>query len=990
MPFRIEIISTVFDTRTEVRKKNLHKLGFKSIKKISIVDVYTIDKRFKREELQEISDTLINPIVQRASVSEGISPPAFSYALEISFLPGVTDNIANTAKEIITDKMKVSFVPPENVYTSQITFITGDITSEEANKIADSLYNPLIQHASVVSYKTYKKQGGMPALLPVVRLNAAQNAEEVNLNITDSKLKDLGKRGIIDKNGKFQGPLALDFIYMKTIQDHFRKLGRNPTDIELESIAQTWSEHCKHTIFADPIDEVKNGLYKTFIQGATHTIRAKKGKKDFCVSVFHDNSGAIEFDRDYLITHKVETHNSPSALDPFGGAVTGIVGVNRDAIGFGLGAKPVANTYGFCFGNPDDTSFLYRDSALTQPLLSPRRIMDGVVAGVNSGGNCSGIPTPLGFVFFDNRYKGKPLVFVGTVGLIPKKIKGKPIFKKKAQRGDYIVMVGGRVGKDGIHGATFSSEALSSGSPVGAVQIGDPITQKKLSDALVKEARDKRLYTSITDNGAGGLSCSVSEMARESGGAKVELEKVPLKYPGLSPWEIWISESQERMTLSVPKRKWKELSELLKRRGVEASIIGTFTTNGKCIVTYHGKKIMDISMNFLHNGLPPRPMKTTPATIITESDGIKEPKNYAGVLENLLSRFNIAGFSFISEQFDHEVGGGSVTKPLVGKGRVNADAVVFRPLLTSKKGVVISQATYPTYSDTDTYRMTACSIDTAIRNAVTVGANPEYLALLDNFCWSQPDNPEYLYKLKKSGEACYDYAVAYQTPFIAGKDSMYNDFKGFDGKGNRVNISVPPTLLISSLGIIEDIEKSVTPDIKYPGDLIYLLGDTQDELTGSEYYSMLSDSRGGKLLTGNRVPKVDAKKNSHLYRYFYDAIQKDLISSAISVGRGGIAVALAKKSMAGRCGVDVSLKGIADNLRTDTILFSESQGRIILTIDPKNKMKFENVFKNISHFLIGKAREDNKCIIKSNRGETIVNSDCNILLKSYRSTFKDY
>ena len=379
-----------------------------------------------------------------------------------------------------------------------------------------------------------------------------------------------------------------------------------------------------------------------------------------------DNSGAIKFDDKYLITHKVETHNTPSALDPFGGSITGIVGVNRDTIGFGLGAKPVANFYGFCLADPKKDISLYKDSNLTQKMLSSRRIMDGVIEGVNSGGNCSGIPTPQGFLFFDERYRGKPLVFVGTVGLIPQKIKNKLSYIKKAKTGDYIVMIGGRVGKDGIHGATFSSEALHSGSPVTAVQIGDPITQKKLSDAIVKEARNMLLYNSITDNGAGGLSCSVAEMAKESGGCVVDLEKVPLKYSGLAPWEIWVSESQERMTLAVPLKNWKKFADLMEKRGVEATVIGEFTNSGKCVVRYNKKTIMDIDMQFLHNGLPKKILRTKYNPVQNREPIITQKNDYTKDLLVMLERQNIASYEFITDQYDYLVQGELVFSPLEG------------------------------------------------------------------------------------------------------------------------------------------------------------------------------------------------------------------------------------------------------------------------------------------------------------------------------------
>lgn len=477
------------------------------------VDVYTIVKKLNKDQLNEIASSLINPVYQTFKINQPTFVEKFSCAVETGFLPGVTDNVATTTKEIIEDKLNIKFLENEGVYTSKL-FFTND------RPLDNLLINPLIQRIHIKSKKKYLKDKGMDRIAPQVNLISKSKVDIIDLNISDKELMKISSRGT----------LALDLSYMKTIKNYFKKLGRNPTDIELESIAQTWSEHCKHTIFADPIDEIKDGLFNHFIKRATVEIRKRKGKRDLCTSVFTDNSGAFKFDKDYIISHKVETHNSPSALDPFGGAITGIVGVNRDAIGFDMGAKPIVNYYGFCFTDPNLKTQIFRDKERKQPLLSPRRILDGVVAGVNSGGNCSGIPTPQGFLYFDDKYQGKPLVFVGTMGLLP--IKSSAV--KKAKPGDYIVVIGGRVGQDGIHGATFSSEALTSGSPVGAVQIGDPITQKKLSDTIVKEARDQKFYNSITDNGAGGLSCSVAEMAKESNGCTVDLEKVPLKYPGLS------------------------------------------------------------------------------------------------------------------------------------------------------------------------------------------------------------------------------------------------------------------------------------------------------------------------------------------------------------------------------------------------------------------------------------------------------------------------
>src|SRR3990167_1040887 len=759
--------------------------------KADFINSYLISHKFSNDKILKIARVLTNPILEEFSINKFPKVRHFSFSIEIGFLPGVTDNIAHTVQETIIDLLHIKKKSDFEVYTSKIFLIYNSTNLDDAKKNAFSLHNPLIERARIASFKEIKKKKGLPLKVPKVILRKTASVIEVPLSSdTDEELKKIGKEGIMGENGVRRGPLALDLASMKTIREYFRKLPvraggkRNPTDIELESLAQTWSEHCKHTIFANPIDDIQDGLYKTYIKGATNLIRKKKGKNDFCVSVFKDNSGGIVFDKDYLITHKVETHNAPSSLDPFGGAITGIVGVNRDAIGLGLGAKPIANTYGFCFGEPNDKRLLFLDKERKQKMLLPERVMQGVIKGINVGGNCSGIPTISGFIKFDDRYRGRPLVYAGTVGLIPQKIKNRLLHEKKAQAGDYIVMVGGRVGLDGIHGATFSSVAMDSNSPATAVQIGDPITQKKLSDAIVKEARDMNLYNSITDNGAGGLSCSVAEMAKECGGAKVFLEKVPLKYPGLRPWEIWISESQERMTLSVPKKKWKRFYNLMQSRGVEAAVIGEFTNSGKVIVKYKGKVIMDIDMEFLHNGLPKHHLTTQPIIRTHLEPKILKHGSLTGILEKLLGKNNLRGFSFISEQYDHEVQASSVLKPLSGRGRINTDAQVFRPVLSSNRGVVLSEALYPSYSDINTYHMAACALDTAVRNAICAGGTMSHLALLDNFCWYSSNDPTRLAELKDAVKACYDYAVGYGTPFISGKDSMFNDFKGYDSKGD--------------------------------------------------------------------------------------------------------------------------------------------------------------------------------------------------------------
>jgi phosphoribosylformylglycinamidine synthase len=931
---RIEVHYTT-DPRLKTRTSRIRSLGF-LIDELHLIDVYTIamsTRDFSVKELADIGTQLINPVVQKYLVDTP-TRILFDYAIEVGFLPGVTDNVGTTARQTIEDFFSLKFGDGEAVYTSQLFLIRGTLTPAELQKLAITLANPLVNRVHIKTRAEYGDKG-MDPVVPVVHLNELTSADIVDLEIDDEELSRIGKEGIIDSStGQRRGPLALDLSQLHAIRNYFDAEMRRPTDIELESLAQTWSEHCKHTIFASAMDDdVPRGLYKTYIQDATNKIRAEKGDKDICVTVFTDNSGAIIFDDEYLVTHKVETHNSPSALDPFGGALTGIVGVNRDTIGYGLGAKPCINFYGYCVGDPDCDPALFRGMNKSTPVLSPRQILDGVVRGVGVGGNCSGIPTPQGWCWFDNRYSGKPLVFAGTVGVMPLEHAGRKLYEKQAAPGDFIVVAGGRVGKDGIHGATFSSEALDPKSPVTAVQIGDPITQKKLSDVIVKEARNLELYRSITDNGAGGISCSVAEMAKECNGCLVYLDKVPLKYHGMAPWEIWISESQERMTLAVPPDKLDALLQLMQSREVEATVIGKFTDSGRCVVEWHGNVVMDITLDFLHDGLPKKQLKTTYTQKTYPEPDHACPDRLDATLLAMLKRKNLCSKEFISIQYDHTVQGGHVLGPVQGKGRVQADATLTKVVPGSKKGVGLSQGLHPSYSEIDCYLMAGAAIDTAIRGLIATGVPLDTIAILDNFCWCSPDDPERLGQLKRAAMGCYDYAVAFGTPFISGKDSMYNDFSGFDAENNPVKVSVPPTLLISSVGIHADVQKAVSMDAKIEGDLIYVIGDTAEELGGSEYFALL----GG---TGNTVPKLDAVAAKARYGRLTDALSHERVASAFPVSHGGLGIALAKVAIAGQLGMEIT---IPSAMRPDYYLFSESLGRFVVTVAMDHKREFERI-----------------------------------------------
>jgi len=950
------------------REKSLQSFfGRNLIKNIKICDIYKFNNIPSKKNYQLACGLLTNPISQQVFTEENVNEVLkkfgnFSWILEIGYLPGVTDNLGNTATEIICERLGFN-QNDFKIRSSQALFLltkSKSVIHDIANECSNSLINKIV----LKSLKDFIKDKTNLLEQPKISLDSKSIVQSVNLNVDDTNLEKIGKEGIKDRNGISRGTLGLDIQSLKTIKKYFKDKKRKPRDIEIETLAQTWSEHCKHKIFSSKVDNLQKGLFDTYIKGATKKIINKR-KDNFCVSLFSDNAGGISFDKNWTVCHKVETHNTPSALDPFGGSLTGIIGVNRDCIGFGKGAKPISNTYGFCFAYPNKHYEFYRSKNKKNQLLSPRFIINGVINGIKVGGNCSGIPTPQGFVYFDDGYSAKPLVFCGTVGLIPKKIKGKYSHIKRARPGDTILMIGGRVGKDGIHGATFSSEELDKTSPVTAVQIGDPITQKKFSDAIIKEIRRSNLYNSITDNGAGGLSSSVGEMAKESGGFIVDIDLVPLKYPGLQPWEIWISESQERMTMSVSAKNEKKVIDLLNKRGVEATAIGKFIKEKKAIVRYKKREILNIDMDFLHEGYPKKILKSKKFLLKKNKSINKKIINFKNALLRMLSSPNISSKEFISSQFDHEVQGTSIIKPLQGKGKVFSDCTAIKPLFDSKRSVVISQGIYPNYSNLDAYSMAACSIDTAIRNLIVTGCDLSNIALLDNFCWCSPEEPEKIYQLKEALRACYDFSTNFYTPFISGKDSMYNDFNGYNKKNKKIKISIPPTLLISSIGIIKDYNNLLSIVPRLPGDLVYIIGGTGSEMGGSEFEKVFSYENG-------LVPQVNADIAKQNYNNFIKANRKNLINSAISVGLGGLAVSLAKMAIASQMGLKMNLDNILKNntnIKNRHILFSESQSRIIITINPSRRKKFENCFEKNQISLIGKVIKSKKIIFKMQKKE---------------------
>ncbi|MCM8784805.1 MAG: phosphoribosylformylglycinamidine synthase subunit PurL [Candidatus Omnitrophica bacterium] len=738
--------------------------------------------------------------------------------------------------------------------------------------------------------------------------------------------------------------LSLDIEEMKKIKEYFLSIGRNPTDCELECIAQTWSEHCYHKTFKANIQYIeKNGKkIEKFNICLLREIMEVTEKLNYpwCISVFKDNAGIIKINEKYGAAFKVETHNHPSALEPYGGAGTGIGGVIRDILGVGLGAKPILNTDIFCFGPLD---FPYEK--LPEGVLHPKRIFRGVVSGVRDYGNRMGIPTANGAIIFDDRYVYNCLVYCGCVGIIPvNKI------EKKVNDGDLIVVIGGRTGRDGIHGATFSSASLKENIPTSVVQIGNPIVEKKFQDVLLV-ARDLNLYNSITDCGAGGFSSAIGEMGKDIG-AVVYLEKVPLKYEGLLPWEIFLSESQERMVLAVPEKKVEKLINFFASEDVEATVIGKFVKTGKLTVYYKNKLVCDIDIHFLHKGIPKKNLRgfferKREKPVNFKSKNIKED------ILKVLSSPIISSKEEVIRQYDHEVGGRTILKPFVGyESRGVSDGVVLKPFYETYEGLIISCGINPFYGEIDPYYMAGCCIEECIRNIVSCGGNPEKIAILDNFCWGNISDERELGNLIRCVKGCKDYALKYRIPFISGKDSLNNYFKRKDGK----IISIPGTLLISGIGIIEDVRKICSTDFKKEGNIIFVLGKTFNELGSSQFYRV-------NRIKGGIVPKPRPEKTLSLMKKIHIGIKNQLIKSCHDCSDGGLITTICEMMIGGNLGCKIDFSNVlTEEKEIEIVLFSESCGRFVVEIEKEKLNEFEKLFKNEELSQIGEVIEEKELI----------------------------
>ncbi|NPA67018.1 MAG: phosphoribosylformylglycinamidine synthase, partial [Chlorobi bacterium] len=797
--------------------------------KIKTSKFYSVDYEIPEDNFKNYAENCLkNKITDDILINKVYDDKKYKSIIAVAKLPGVTDDIGVSAQTALADFLNRKIdTDVQHIFTQEIYYIENKLSKEDLTSIAKAfLGNPLINHISVFVKKNGKFD--FKPYVPKVEMKTDDTVEVINLDISDNELIKLSEDKI----------LALSLEEMKAIRNYFKdkkviaerkKIGltQNPTDIELEVFAQTWSEHCKHKEFNAEITfenkitgekKLINSLFKTYIKASTDKIKKnlKANDNHWLIKVFDDNAGTVRATKDKLFVWKVETHNSPSALDPYGGAITGILGVNRDIMGTGIGgAELLFNTNVLCFGPPDYNKKLLKGQ------LHPRRIMEGVIDGIEDGGNKSGIPTVNGSVVFDDRFAGKPLVFCGTGGIMPDNYLGRNSWEKQIDINDRIIMAGGRVGKDGIHGATFSSTEINEKSPQSAVQIGSPITQKKLSDFMIVAAR-KGLIKSSTDNGAGGLSSSVGELAEITNGAVVNLEKVPLKYSGLKPWEIFVSESQERMTVVVEPKNIDAFFKLAENMEVEVTDIGYFTNSGYLDIRFNDKIIHYIDLDFLHNGVPQKKM---PAEL--KPLQLKEPENinvedYNEVLLNLLSSINISSRENIIRKYDHEVKGKSIIKPLMGeKGASPQDAAVMRFEHDSFEGIAVSNGIMPKFGDIDAYEMSCGAFDEAVRQIIAVGGTLPNTKKNDDIFWTVNDNfsvPDSLYHLEKNPdgkeklaklvqmcEALYDMSTFYDIPMTSGKDSMKNDFKA-----EGVKISVPPTIVYSMAAKIKDVRKTIT------------------------------------------------------------------------------------------------------------------------------------------------------------------------------------
>ncbi len=930
--YRVEVVPLPGQARGDHLVSAIAALDIEGVQRVERRDLYFLRGELTDDDIRKLCEELVaDPIVHRVVwglASETVDTPSGAVRVEVGFLHGVTDTVGSS---LMARAGALGFEGLRAAASAESYLLYGQLDAEDVQLIAHRLlYSDAIQHYQVGQLTSHVGDELHPLELYAESVPIASLGEMELLALSENRL------------------LSLDLAEMRAVQQYFAQEGREPTDVELESIAQTWSEHCVHKTFKGVVDYIEitqdsetkeriDSLIRTYLQAATNEIDAP-----WVRSAFVDNAGIVEFTDVYDVSIKVETHNHPSALEPFGGANTGVGGVVRDIMG--VSARPIANTDVLCVGPLDIDS-----AELPAGALHPRRIYDEAISGIEDYGNKMGIPTVNGAVVFEPGYTANPLVYCGCIGIAPS-----GSHPTGARAGDLVVVLGGRTGRDGLHGATFSSIGLTDETTSGTVQIGDPVTEKMMLDVILA-ARDERLYTAITDCGAGGLSSAVSEMGEETG-VVVQLDTVPLKYPGLQPWEIWLSEAQERMVLAVPPENEARLRRICEEYSVEMAVIGRFTENGRLLLRYGELVVAELSMEFLHNGIPRRHLRGT-----WRKPAVTEPAEacaWSGAdlrqgLLAILAHPNVRSKEDVVRLYDHEAQGGTVIKPFVGVHSDGpSDASVVRPLdtLPSWQGLAVGCGFNPAYGALDPYAMAAAAIDEAVRNVVAVGANPDRIALLDNFCWGNPLVEDRMGSLVRACKGCYDGALLFGAPFVSGKDSLNNEY--FDGVTGQ-QVAIPPSLLITAIGIVPDVRYACTMDLKEPGSLLYVVGETRKELGESYYYRV----RG---LQGGVVPGT-VQAGLEIARRLHRAITSDLVRACHDCSEGGLAVALAEMALAGGRGVDVALdrvpRGDDTTVFDDWLLFAESNSRYVVEVRPENAKAFEALLADLPLGQIGVVTE---------------------------------
>jgi len=930
------------DPRSAGLLSDAHALGMQQVTALHCHDLYFIEGQLDEAQLHRLAfELLYDPLTQTAAWQAlSPTPVASSPALtvEVALRPGVTDPVA---EQIVRAAHELGLSGVMRASTGAQFCIEGqEIDANTLNQLAQRLLsNPVIQRYAL---------GEIAPAFP--------EPAEATGQVERIPIRGMSPAQLLALSAERRA--ALDLTEMQAIQTYFQTEQRDCTDVELECIAQTWSEHCVHKTFRARVKveapgslhyptEVNN-LLKTYLSSATAQINAP-----WVISAFTDNAGILDFDDEYEVSFKVETHNHPSAIEPFGGANTGVGGVIRDVIG--VSAKPIANTDVLCFG-PLDLPLAH----LPEGVLHPRRIQSGVVAGVQDYGNKMGIPTVNGAIWYDPGFTANPLVFCGCVGLAPK---GRHVRAPLVD--DRVIVLGGRTGRDGLRGATFSSQTMDAqtGAVAGAsVQIGDPITEKITLEVILR-ARDEGLYHAITDCGAGGLSSAVGEMCSEIGG-DVDLAQVQLKYPGLAPWEIWLSEAQERMVIAVPPQNLARVQAICDLFEVSLMDIGHFTGSRRLVVRYNGSPVLDLANAFLHDGLPQRRLSTAPPAVWEPTPGpfLKGGDvNVAQVLLELLAHPNIASKAATIRIYDHEVQGGTRVKPLTGRENDGpSDAAVIKPLGTrGTTGIVLSNGLNPEYGKLDAFRMAVSAVDEAVRNAVAVGADPQRIAILDNFCWGNPLRSEVLWSLLEAVRGCHDAALAYGTPFVSGKDSLNNEYLGQNGQ----RVSIPPTLLISAIGRIADVGQAVTMDLKSARDPLFLVGEFKPTLGGSHFNLVTSNTSQPRQEEDMQEVPDTSPLAPRVYQTLHQAIQAGWVRAAHDLSEGGLGVAAAEMAIGGRMGLCLDLP-LDDMLLA---LFGETNGCLLVEVAAAHAAQFAHKFNGLPCRQIATVTADEQLTFLSTR-----------------------